>query len=446
MLLNTNFEIRIWKFQIGTLRLIVAMQAHINRATQAPFLSTLEWDNCDQKCLLLSLISLSHWTTSPFTMSAPAVTTRQMVGCPIFGVPSQLPISQLPTKADVIKLYMYIRYQLKISVLEPSQVDIVKAVSEEVMDLWNIASVPTVSSTTVKQQVVALHADYRKVIKVNNNREAKGQTSKMLSEVAKYRSIMSQELFDICSCKCKNFETCKCPNPVPAQERDFIQDQRGPRLQHIGRIDKKTTAKMKRRQERLRKEEERRQRYLNQQAASSSADALVDQEMAVLDDDPEEQVIEQEKDDDDFRYTSWDEEPKNKPVNLTLTAIEMDRVKLSDRAGARIINALLTDLGIIGANNTTAVVDRHRLERWRKKTRDIIAAKYHESHERPRCLYFDGKKDATIIQIRRDDRLFPETITEDHYCICDPDGNFVGHFTVPKEDDIEARVSCGIVV
>ena len=50
-------------------------------------------------------------------------------------------------------------------------------------------------------------------------------------------------LFDISTCKCTNFATCACSREkkVPAQEQQFLCDQRTVRKMYIGSIDKRTT-------------------------------------------------------------------------------------------------------------------------------------------------------------------------------------------------------------
>ena len=60
-------------------------------------------------------------------------------------------------------------------------------------------------------------------------------------------------LFDLSKCKCSDMvSNCKCSKEwkVPAKERQFLQDQRGPRKMIIGGIDQEETSKLKRKSER----------------------------------------------------------------------------------------------------------------------------------------------------------------------------------------------------
>src|SRR6218665_2576535 len=60
-------------------------------------------------------------------------------------------------------------------------------------------------------------------------------------------------LFDLSKCKCSDMvSNCKCAkaHTVPANERQFLQDQRRQRKMIIGGIDQKETSKLKRKAER----------------------------------------------------------------------------------------------------------------------------------------------------------------------------------------------------
>src|SRR6218665_3266569 len=60
-------------------------------------------------------------------------------------------------------------------------------------------------------------------------------------------------LFDLSKCKCSDMvSNCKCAkaHTFPANERQFLQDQRRQRKMIIGGIDQKETSKLKRKAER----------------------------------------------------------------------------------------------------------------------------------------------------------------------------------------------------
>lgn len=368
--------------------------------------------------------------------------TRSSVGCPIFGAPTQLPQSQLPTVCDVLRYYQAVRYEKKIDAREPSSTEIVKQVANEVVSIWNRASLAP-SSTNSIQEVIRkigdLHEKHEKRVKQFLRRQGGGsEASDALREIAEYRIHQKSTLFDISSCKCKEFESCRCPpsKRVPVLERGFLSDQRTVRMMHIDRIDRKVTAKNERRQKRIEKEEARSQRHL------ASTLAINDVEMSQGEDEGEDSESEQEEDDDDddFRPIEYDDEAKRRPdVNLTLYAIECDRVGLSDMASARLLNAMMATFGIIDEDNTTAVVDRNKMRREKAKARALVTSWNIEKHQRPKCIYFDGKKDATKVQELRGNRLHPTTVREDHYVMVAPDGAFIGHLTVPKKEDVGGK-------
>lgn len=360
-------------------------------------------------------------------------------GCPILGAPSELPLSQLPTNADVLKSYQYVRYHLKVSALEPTISEISNQIADNVRAVWTRASIPVISNESIVKKVKKLHETYRDKIKRVELYDSRNQTKEMLDLMNSFRNECESTLFDVAACKCASFNECTCPKDrrVPIDEQDFLIDQRsGHRMYHIDRVDQKATRKIRRREIRLQKEEERQRRYQESlQEASTSASIPFDEDEEMFDEETEHDEATDDDEDDEYRYISQERESSN-DINLLLVAVELDRAGVSDRAGARICNALFTALGIIDQNNRTAVIDRYKIRRARDQVHNIITAKNLETKQNPQCLYFDGKKDATKIQVRKDGKLHPETIKEDHYCICDPAGEFVGHITVPKSEDM----------
>ena len=79
-----------------------------------------------------------------------------------------------------------------------------------------------------------------------------------------YADKNKQKLFDIAVCKCSH-ENCNCSkeHKVPADEQNFVHDQRSTRLMFIGSVDKFTTAKLKKRFDRKMAENARVKRKLD---------------------------------------------------------------------------------------------------------------------------------------------------------------------------------------
>ena len=90
--------------------------------------------------------------------------TRSSFGCPIFGPPADLKVSQLPTIADIIKCYLFVRLQLKIDAREPESSAIIKQIAEKVISIWKSASLPILSTQRIHELIKKLHDEYRKKI------------------------------------------------------------------------------------------------------------------------------------------------------------------------------------------------------------------------------------------------------------------------------------------
>ena len=75
-------------------------------------------------------------------------------------------------------------------------------------------------------------------------------------------------------------------------------------------------------------------------------------------------------------------------------------------------------------------VDAAKVKRWRKKGRKKAKAKQETSiSSKPvTSLYFDGKKDATLTQERKGDRLYQKTVLEEHFVMLErPGSSYLGH-------------------
>jgi len=84
---------------------------------------------------------------------------------------------------------------------------------------------------------------------------------------------------------------------------------------------------------------------------------------------------------------------------LPSLATVTDRYGVSDRAAAAIASSVLEDVGLIQSNDTSMVVDRSKLRRQRCKTRAKIVQQSQDASLRG--LYFDGRKDRTLINKKK---------------------------------------------
>ncbi|GBN94938.1 hypothetical protein AVEN_130743-1 [Araneus ventricosus] len=91
-------------------------------------------------------------------------------------------------------------------------------------------------------------------------------------------------------------------------------------------------------------------------------------------------------------------------LGLPSTAAVGDRFGVSDRAVAAIASSVLHDVGLITSNNSDLMVDENKLRREKTKVRkDLKFQALSEAQELPlKGLYFDGRKDFTLVEERVD--------------------------------------------
>ena len=103
------------------------------------------------------------------------------------------------------------------------------------------------------------------------------------------------------------------------------------------------------------------------------------------------------------------------------------RRRISDESAAALTSAVLQDFGIITANDMSNVVDRSKMRRERDKHRQLLQAWIPTFIE---SLYFDGRKDQTLILVLKDGKIYQETSKEEHYVLLhEPGANNIGHIS-----------------
>lgn len=307
--------------------------------------------------------------------------TRKAVECPTFGPPASLPLTKLPSNGDIYRYYQFVRLQLKTNI-EPPASDILAKVSLDVADIWNRAWIPIVSEQQINHQVQALKDKYKKAIK-NGPKD-----SEKLNPPA-------SSLFDICSCKCEDPKQCQGGHQkVPAIEHDFLLDQRDSRQMEIShRIDmEKTTEHQKKMARKEKDKEQLAKQIVRQSQAQVDNCALGDSDFVTSDDSTS------DVDDPSDEEFIVDEKTVKEKLNLEFFALECDRTQVSDAVGARLLNAALISLGIVDKSNACHVIDANRIRREREKVQQKLKAKVFDSCKNLEALYFDSRKDKTLIR------------------------------------------------
>lgn len=71
---------------------------------------------------------------------------------------------------------------------------------------------------------------------------------------------------------------------------------------------------------------------------------------------------------------------------------------------------------MITPTDTCNIIDRSKIRRQRLSTRKQLQE---EKIFQPTALYFDGRKDFTLTQLKKGNKLFPANIKEEHITLLD---------------------------
>jgi len=336
--------------------------------------------------------------------------TRTKTMCPVFRTPSQLSGIVLPTHESVMKYYMWWKHMLKPTnaTQEPTVADISEKVALEIENIWYKASIPTVSHSRMLQQIRAYHDKYMKLLKPYKGHH-KDDSYKL--KLYNFNHSSRGRLFDIATCKykCQSNEChCEQDRRVPREEREFLEDQRTVRLMYISTVDKPASSKLQQRYKRNANEVQRSKKY----AKSASGDRAVAVETSSEDKSingedssanfQNEINIEQESTVDQLdevgNEVSAGIQVYSPRRHMPALARACHRHMVSDRAAAAIASAVLNDFGIIMPGDISKVIDKNKIRRERRKTRKHLQE--HETITNLCGLFFDGRKDKTMVNIK----------------------------------------------
>lgn len=143
-------------------------------------------------------------------MSLFKFSSRHAVTYPIFGTLKDFVESQLPTYEDVIRYYLDVRRSMGLESgmkKEPTFTAIADVVAGKIEALYEKASIPIVSHTRVIQMLNVYHTKYTKLM---NELRQLNRCPGLQNKADEFRTA-TRKLFDLASCKCSDFDICKCP-------------------------------------------------------------------------------------------------------------------------------------------------------------------------------------------------------------------------------------------
>lgn len=337
--------------------------------------------------------------------------TRNSWKCPLFGVICDLKDNTLPIYEDVMKFYEWTRHKMKFengTKKEPTYKELEAIVINKLCEIWNKASIPTVERKRMKVMLQNYHLKCKNILKSHPNIPE--------NRLEEFRRG-GKRLFDIASCKCLDISNCTCPKhkKIPAREHCFLMDQRTVRKMIIGGLDVHTTQQITMSQKRkLLREKSQHKRQKTTPISTEEPDNTSVSSISDLED---EDFIELQ-----CKSTSIVSQSSSAAeVNYALLSTTCDRFGVSNRAGAAIASAVLHA-------SSSQVIDKCKMQRERTKTRKEIVAQ--QIILNVPALYFDGRKDKTLITAETGGKKYRQIILEEHISLIkEPESNFLGYVT-----------------
>ena len=338
--------------------------------------------------------------------------------CPLFGRPKNFRERILPTRKDVLLCCAEerrIKGRLSKQNKEPSFSIIADVVAQKLIDLYDTAKIPHVTFKRIKELINALHSEYVKIKSYCNNlkdvSDEKKESLALQHKINDFK-VKCKSLFDIASCKCPSFSLCNCPDSkrVPQEVQYFLMDQRNERKCYLSF---KTIAL------------ESADNEFSQPKSTPSSQAI------------SEQSSNSQKSSEEYCPSDTGIGEYNNHINFTKTMLVAQRFKLSDVATAAVVSSTLCDAGIITEYDKSFVVDKSKVRRDREKLNESLKTKFSENSLQWKTLYFDGRKDDTLIQHKVGNKYRIMTVKEEHISVLsEPNSTYIGHF-VPSSGGAE---------
>ena len=240
-------------------------------------------------------------------------------------------------------------------------------------------------------------------------------------------------------------------------DKSFSKEELEARERVRARFEQKNRTEQKKQklrelQENADREKEELLATVSEPVLSGDSEELVSEEVVEEDDnDPEwEDIVDQSVESEDGSKSGYNTR------QLKYFSMEADRYRVSDRAAAKLGNALLKDLGLVEKGSTKDLICPSKIRRERKRWGGKLEQE-HQAKTLPQGLYSDGKRVNTLIrdtvvtkvQIpgRRGRGSYKEVSTisnkiekQEHFVIVsEPGGQYCSHVT--PEDGSGASIS-----
>lgn len=135
---------------------------------------------------------------------------------------------------------------------------------------------------------------------------------------------------------------------------------------------------------------------------------------------------------DEFKPNKHETNPKSDKqmrISLSNTVLISDRYGMSCRETAAITSAVLKDVGMITDENSSFVINKSKIQRSKSKVRCALQESNNDLNDL-RGLYFDSRKDKTVVQVKEGAKFYRRTQIEEHISLVqEPGSSYVGHVT-----------------
>ena len=312
----------------------------------------------------------------------------------------------LPTREQVIKLYLYLRklpghYNM-------SKENLAQIVTEHICVYWEMANFSTIQEKHIKKKVLKELVMWKTLHKNKRNTEIEQtKKTKYLQDVKLIFDVASKDLEDKLN---KDRLLLDKTKPTEKQKERlvedlaFLKDQYGPRLSSMGPIDSKYKAKTDNRVERMQKVSSREKKYLvkTQEEEKILQDLKLKHKIWSQD-------VEDSMSDKDYKVNNAKrskmvtlELPRN-PWNSPEVTSMLDRTKVTSRQAVGVFSALVKTGTVEGkeVDLNDFTLSQSSVHRSRDKNRIILLQKAKEEFQKNKpkhiTLHWDGKMMKTVL-------------------------------------------------
>lgn len=204
---------------------------------------------------------------------------------------------------------------------------------------------------------------------------------------------------------------------MPTIEKQFLHDQRNSRQMIIGGVDSKVTKIL---------QKETRKTSVAQQNANLSGVSLETGSSSIHELSQSDESDSNTNDSsDEFKPNKHETNPKSDKqmrISLSNTVLISDRYGMSCRETAAITSAVLKDVGMITDENSSFVINKSKIQRSKSKVRCALQESNNDLNDL-RGLYFDSRKDKTVVQVKEGAKFYRRTQIEEHISLVQEPGS-----------------------